>query len=154
MRYVGQGYEIGVPVPTSDLGTDAGPRLRDAFEAEYRRLYGRLIPGLDVEVLSWTLGLTAQQDDRPDAARAVAQGAALSVAAEFVPAGQAGLFDPETGRPESVALYLRAALPTGAALPGPALITEEQTTVVVPRGFGARVLDAGHLLIERLQEAS
>ncbi|MEP7104674.1 MAG: hydantoinase/oxoprolinase family protein, partial [Chloroflexota bacterium] len=40
MRYVGQGHEIRVALPR---GRDAG-HLRQAFEAEYRRLYDRLGP--------------------------------------------------------------------------------------------------------------
>jgi 5-oxoprolinase (ATP-hydrolysing) len=53
-----------------------------------------------------------------------------------------------------VPVYLRTGLRPGTTLPGPALVAEEQTTVVVPRGFAARALQDGHLLIERLREES
>ena len=72
MRYVGQGHEIGVEVPrevVADTGFVAGDGsaagdgsvdvLRGAFDHAYRAVYGRVIPGLDVEVLSWTLVVTA-----------------------------------------------------------------------------------------------
>ena len=72
MRYVGQGHEIGVEVPrevvagmgsAADTGSVAGDdsmdALRHAFDHAYRAVYGRVIPGLDVEVLSWTLVVTA-----------------------------------------------------------------------------------------------
>ncbi len=66
MRYVGQGHEIGVEVPgevVAGTGSAAGDSsvdvLRRAFDRAYRAVYGRVIPGLDVEVLSWTLVVTA-----------------------------------------------------------------------------------------------
>ena len=67
MRYVGQGHEIGVEVPRgvvvgtgSGAGDDSMDALRRAFDEAYRAVYGRIIPGLDVEVLSWTLVVTAE----------------------------------------------------------------------------------------------
>ena len=67
MRYVGQGHEIGVVVPpevvagTGSLDGDGSVDvLRRAFDDAYRAVYDRVIPGLDVEVLSWTLVVTAE----------------------------------------------------------------------------------------------
>ncbi len=63
MRYVGQGHEIGVEVPAEVVaGTGSVAALRGAFDEAYRAVYGRVIPGLDVEVLSWTLVVTAVSD--------------------------------------------------------------------------------------------
>lgn len=60
MRYVGQGHEIGVEVPREVVaGGGSVASLRRAFDEAYRGVYGRVIPGLDVEVLSWTLVVTA-----------------------------------------------------------------------------------------------
>ena len=78
MRYVGQGHEIGVELPLEVVGVEGGLRsegssevdseanseeavaaLRAAFDRAYRTVYGRTIPGLDVEVLSWTLVVSA-----------------------------------------------------------------------------------------------
>ena len=62
MRYVGQGHEIGVEVPAEVVaGTGSVAALRGAFDEGYRAVYGRVIPGLDVEVLSWTLVVTAER---------------------------------------------------------------------------------------------
>ena len=63
MRYVGQGHEIGVEVPAEVVaGTGSVAALRGAFDKAYRAVYDRVIPGLDVEVLSWTLVVTAVLD--------------------------------------------------------------------------------------------
>jgi N-methylhydantoinase A len=153
MRYVGQGYEIAVPVESGVLGPDAAETLGRAFDAEYVRLYGRLIPGLDVEVLSWTLGLAAAGDTNTGASPSgdAATGTANRTDKKRN-ATDGRLFDPATGETVPVPLVHRASLTAGAVLAGPVLIAEEQTTAVVPRAFTARVLPAGHLLIERVAE--
>jgi N-methylhydantoinase A len=158
MRYVGQGYEIAVPVAVGELAANAAQALREAFDVEYARLYGRLIPGLDVEVLSWTLGLTATAG--PATGEPVtgstdpAAGVATSAADERDDAVEGQLFDPATGETNAVPLIHRATLAVGMVLQGPVLVAEEQTTAVVPPGFSVRVLPAGHLLIERMREGA
>ncbi len=59
MRYRGQGHEIAVPVPGGVYTSDNAAALTDAFEAAYRRLYSRVIPGVEIEVLSWVVLLSA-----------------------------------------------------------------------------------------------
>ena len=55
--------------------------LRERFEEVYRRLYGRTIPGMEVEILSWTLSLTAADAQEPlGSAMADAQNGAEDVA--------------------------------------------------------------------------
>ena len=68
MRYVGQGHEIAVPLP--DAGSIDADSLRAAFAAEYTRLFGRTIPGQDLEILSWTLTVSAEIDGAADSAAA------------------------------------------------------------------------------------
>src|SRR5438105_3729349 len=53
MRYRGQGHEIAVPVPARAYQHEDAAELLAAFEDAYRRLYSRVIPGVEVEVLSW-----------------------------------------------------------------------------------------------------
>jgi N-methylhydantoinase A len=56
--------------------------------------------------------------------------------------------DPATGATEAAALHERAALAPGMALRGPALIVEDGTTTVVPRGFTARVNALSQIILE------
>jgi len=138
MRYLGQGYEIAVEVPAA-LTAEA---LREAFDAAYGALYGRVIPGLDVEVLSWTLSLSAPVSDGPVDEQPVAEHAAAA-AQEHRP-----LLEPGVQERVRAACYPREALRPGARLRGPALVQERQTTTVVPAGAQLRVLAQGHLLLE------
>ncbi|MFU8817513.1 MAG: hydantoinase/oxoprolinase family protein, partial [Pseudomonadales bacterium] len=133
MRYLGQGYEIAVPVPVESLTAAHGPRLHQAFETEYLRLYGRLIPGLDVEVLSWTLTLIAREPPAPEELPLPAAGALDSGRRSCQ------LFDPKTQRSAPASVYLRGELRPGHHGHGPALVVEDQTTTVVAAGFDFRV---------------
>ena len=94
MRYVGQGHEIGVELPREVVGGGANPAkrsegnsevdsearsegdseavtaLKGAFDRAYEAVYGRTIPGLDIEVLSWTLAVSAPARGREDSTEA------------------------------------------------------------------------------------
>ncbi len=136
MRYRGLGHEIAVPIATLD--TQA---LRAGFDAAYAALFGRTIPRLEVEALTWTLALaTSRPLPSPVADPPFCPAPA--------PAAWRMVLDPATGLREEAALHERAALSPGMALPGPALIVEDATTTVVPRGATARVNALGQLVLE------
>ncbi|MDE2782009.1 MAG: hydantoinase B/oxoprolinase family protein [Gemmatimonadota bacterium] len=154
MRYVGQGHEIGVELPAAvvQVGANAAADLREAFDRGYEAVYGRTIPGLDVEVLSWTLVISAPaQTSAPTGPlTGSATPAALSpYNSHPEPTNRADLFAGGVDGHVSAAVHQRPDLAEGSAVPGPALIAETQTTTVVPDGWEARVLKGGHLLVER-----
>src|SRR5262249_26245910 len=62
MRYRGQGHEIAVELPVRDLTAGDRSTSRELFEAVYRRLYSRPIPGVDIEILSWVVGVRAPSE--------------------------------------------------------------------------------------------
>ena len=164
MRYVGQGHEIGVELPPevvrgdsegkpdADSGENLRPvaALRAAFDRAYETVYGRTIPGLDIEVLSWTLVVSAPAGGRPPAGNVSAETSTPPHPPPHPkPTAFAYLFASAAEGHVSAAVHHRPGLPEGAAIPGPALIAEEQTTTVVPEGWEARVLSGGHLLVGR-----
>ena len=100
MRYVGQGHEIAVEVPEGVVaGTGSAATLRAAFDDAYRAVYGRVIPGLDAEVLSWTLVVTAKGGG--SSSRAVAGTGMYPRESGETPSGavSAGTPRPPVGRP-------------------------------------------------------
>lgn len=141
MRYRGQGHEITVALPARDFVADDAALLRSGFEAAYTALFGRVIPRLEVEALTWSLSLSTARslpqpvNDPPQLAPPP-------------PKGQRKLLDPATGGEESAALYERPSLPPGSLITGPALIAEDGTTTVVPRGFTARINALGQIVME------
>ena len=138
MRYRGQGHEIAVALPS---GPPEAASIRARFDAAYAALFGRTIPRLEVEALTWTLALATE---RPLPAAATAPAPVPAPA----PRGHRPVLDPATGTTEDSALYDRASLAPGMAFPGPALVQEDGTTTVVPRGFTASVNALGQLILE------
>ena len=141
MRYVGQGYEIAVDVPALD-SPDFKAAMESAFHDAYRSLYGRVIPDLEIEILSWTLALATTTDTANDIEAPRSERAAAVQS-------QVDLYDPIAGAEVRADLYLRADLRPGDSLNGPALIVEEQTTTVVTSAYQAVVNRLGYLVIER-----
>jgi N-methylhydantoinase A len=141
MRYVGQGHEIAVSLPVETYGDAHGTRFRQAFEAAYRKLYGRTIEGVEIEALSWTLSITAPLPELAEPA-----GPAEPVGEQPAEAARQALYDASNERWVDAAVYLRRELIPGQGILGPALITEEQTTTVVPSGFEA-IIDSDRSII-------
>jgi N-methylhydantoinase A len=137
MRYRGQGHEIAVPLGGGALDPAA---LRAAFDATYARLFGRVIPGLAVEALTWTLALS-QPFDLP-AAVSLPEGGAVAE-----PEGSCRIIDPATGRLDTAAVYQRARLRPGDRLTGPAVVMEAGTSTIVPSGCSAQVDGARGLVV-------
>jgi N-methylhydantoinase A len=143
MRYRGQGHEIAVRLPTRPYRGDDAPIFRDTFENEYRRLYSRVIPGVEVEILSWVMLLSAPVPTEPAVVTPAAKPYSPS------PASLRPVFDPETGEFVEVAIHERRNLKPGASIPGPAVITEDETSTVVSRLFDARLDAVGYIELVR-----
>jgi N-methylhydantoinase A len=135
MRYVGQGFDIPVPLPDS---LDAAGVER-AFLDAYERLFDRRIEGLPMEVLSWRLHATASRPAVPGALGRSIGGEARK--------GTREVWFPQTGM-APCAVYDRYRLAPGVMLRGPAVVEERESTTVV--GPDARfTLDVqGNLVIE------
>ena len=69
MRYRGQGHEIAVRLPARPYRAEDAAVLLAAFEEAYRGLYSRVIPGVEIEVLSWVLLLSGPAPARGGAGR-------------------------------------------------------------------------------------
>ncbi|HWZ67061.1 MAG TPA: hydantoinase/oxoprolinase family protein, partial [Stellaceae bacterium] len=101
MRYRGQGHEIAVPLSTGIYGDDDAALLHAAFEDQYRRLYSRVIPGVEVEILSWVLLLSAPVPAETSTPRPALEPHTPQ------PARSRPVLDPETGEFVEVAIYER-----------------------------------------------
>ena len=143
MRYVGQGHEIPVALPVGEYSTAHAGAFRDAFEAAYTALYGRTIDGVDIEVLSWTLTISAPSADHKEETRAPSGTAAPE------PIARQSLFDPAAASRIDAPVYLRDELQPGMRIDGPALITEDQTTTVVTSRFDASIDARNNIVLTR-----
>ena len=143
MRYRGQGHEVAVTLPAGPYGADSEAVFRMAFEATYRALYGRTIPKLEIEVLTWTLSLA---EAKPLPVRIPDPPAAAAPK----PSGMRRIMDPGVRQLVDASIYDRASLAPGARIIGPAVIVEAETSTLVPEGFRAGPNAASHILIERI----
>lgn len=146
MRYLGQGYEIAVDLPEGE-SFDASS-LRERFEAAYTALYTRCIPGLEIEVLSWTLALA--DHSRAQLAPGVPEAMGES-AAEAQVEQHWQLVDPESAVTQTATCIARNQLKADEWLVGPALVTEAQTTTFVPSGAKVQQTPLGDLLIHYME---
>jgi len=138
MRYVGQGHEITVELPLRALTDDDAGTLKAAFDEAYEAFYGRIIPTMEVEVLTWSVTVSTPPEV-PQPLRGVDASEAPAAAASRK------LFDPDRAEYFDVPVYQRAELAPGMRVEGPAVIVEDQTTTVVSRHFDAWLDAAGHL---------
>ncbi|MFL5802224.1 MAG: hydantoinase/oxoprolinase family protein [Roseiflexaceae bacterium] len=134
MRYVGQGYEIRVPLPPGRLGEHSAAPLLAAFEATYRQLYGRLGPPVPVELINWRV---VASGPRPELRlRRAGEGLPDHTAARK---GERPAYFPERGGYVATPIYDRYRLGPGAAFDGPAIVEERESTVIVGPGGRCRV---------------
>ncbi len=134
VRYVGQGYELSVPM-SADFET--------SFHDIHRRRFGYADPKRPTEVVNVRVRAVARTDQPPMPEHEL-QAADASAAT----LGECAIvFD---GIEQGSLLIDRAKLLPGNGFPGPALVVEYSTTTVVPPDFQCRV-DAGeNLILERL----
>ena len=132
LRYVGQSYELTVP---------AGDELLPRFHAEHDRTYGFSAPAEPVEVVSLRL-TSVGRIAKPSAGR-------LEAGGPVEPKERRPVFFAEAGGYVDCPIYDRYALPAGAAFPGPAVVEEFDSTIVVHPGFAVRVDELGNVIVER-----
>ena len=137
MRYVGQGYEIAVEI---DPVTASEGVLRTAFDRAYEQLYGRLIPGLDIEVMSWTLSLAENKQ--------ISIEGHIPAASHLDQRDHQSMY--EEGTMKKAVILDRSNMGPDISVTGPGLVVEEQTTTVVPSHFQVTVNRHGDLVLERL----
>jgi len=146
MRYQGQGHEIAVSLPVRIYRAEDAAVLRAAFEAAYRALYSRTIPGVEIEVLSWVTVVSAP------AVGGSGGDAAPETPHEPPAKAHRNVFDPATGEAIAVPIYWRPALKPGARIPGPAIIAEDETSTVVSRLFTAEIDGFGYIRLTRRRD--
>jgi N-methylhydantoinase A len=143
-RYVGQGHEIRVEVPSGALTASHGARLKARFEALYEQVYGLRIPSQDAEAITWSVTVSSPTSKPKRAARSAARTAPA-------PRSRRAIYDPALGRQVTAAIYWRFDLKPGAAIKGPAIIAEDETSTIVGANFRATINSLGYIVMERLR---
>ena len=125
MRYTGQGWEIPISLTAEQAMSPDADTFLKLFEADYSALFGRTVDGMDVEITVWSVNATTPPEQ-------VAQIALASDTGAATVAGQRALFDPALAAVTDAQVVLRDDMKTGQTVQGPAVVTEDETTIIVP----------------------
>jgi N-methylhydantoinase A len=138
MRYLGQSFEIEVPLQMEWIAAGDVERIAAAFHAEHERLYGHAAVSTPVHMVSLRLVVvgTSPQPNFPAQKRRTDKPA---------PAKQVDVY--LDGAWRSVPLYRRADLGYGHELGSPCVVAQEDTTLCVPGGFAGTVDAYGNILL-------
>ena len=142
MRYAGQGWEIPVRLEQNSFAPGDEKTIQAAFEDAYRSLFGRTIDGLAPEITNWSLIVASVL---PEPSHADKCGAATDAATLRT----RPLFDAALRAVVEAREVHRAAMEPGAAVEGPAVIVEDETSTIVTSGFRAVGQSDGSLLLVR-----
>ncbi|MBI4182948.1 MAG: hydantoinase/oxoprolinase family protein [Proteobacteria bacterium] len=144
MRYLGQGYEVEVPLTREVLLAGDRARIAEAFEAVYRELFGRS-ERMPAEVISWRVVVSG-----PEPRLELAAEAARGADAEGARRGARPVYFAESGGFIETGVFRRDRLAAGAAIEGPAIIEERESTLVLPPRTRARCDLHGSLIVDLL----
>jgi N-methylhydantoinase A len=141
MRYLGQQNEVTAWFESDPRRKHDPAWLREVFEQGYERLYSLRLPDVDVEIVSW---------------RVVATGPAAS--RDSVPALAATPAKPRDKRKArfgshdiDTPVYARTDLALGQIIPGPAIVEERETTIIILPGWKAKVDRTGCIMASKEQ---
>jgi N-methylhydantoinase A len=140
LRYVGQSYELEVPLPEI-LDATCGAQAVAAFHAAHQQVYGHHRPTHAVEFVNLRSVHSAPLP-RPQLTVPAPSGS-LEAACK----GRRPAYFDEYQAYRDTPIYQRDLLPLGAQFDGPAIVEQPDTTTVVYPGFTCRVDDAGNLLL-------
>jgi N-methylhydantoinase A len=142
MRYAGQGWEIPVALTREQALNPDRATFERLFEEDYTRLFGRPVAGMEAEITVWSVNATTPpQQPAPVKVRK------LESLAQHT--GSRDLFDPAQSATVSALVVDRSALTPGQGVEGPAAITEDETTIIVPSSRNAVAQEDGCIDITR-----
>ena len=142
MRYTGQGWEIPVTLTEAQATAPDAATFLSLFEADYTRLFGRTVAGLDVEITVWSVNATTPPSPVEPLGAAGRGGTIIGT-------GTRAVFDPALAQVVDAAVVARTGLMDGATIDGPAVLTEDETTIIVPASRTATHLPDGCIDLTR-----
>jgi N-methylhydantoinase A len=125
MRYTGQGEELPVILTSDQAKNPNAKTFQTLFEKDYADLFGRTVDGMDIEITVWSVNSTTLPEP-------VEPAQTLDALNEVVSTGQRNLFDPALGQFVQSSIVERNSLQPGNKIMGPAVIVEDETTIILP----------------------
>jgi N-methylhydantoinase A len=142
MLYLGQTHTVAAPVTWQPGRTLDLDEIRTAFERRYREVYGRLLENIPIRVLNIHVAAIGRRP-KLDLATLAPSGGSVAQATQGV---RQVYVD---GMWQEATVYARRELPVGAIVKGPAILEQQDTTILVEPGLRARVDKLGNIVLER-----
>ena len=130
MRYRGQAFELDTPIDAAAIAAADHAAMMEAFHAAHEQIYGHADRNAPLQLIAIRL-VIAGQTDKPDLPRHALQPGPASMLRE----AEVWM----DGRFRQVGLYRRTDLRSGQSFSGPAVVTQDDCTTVVPPGYAAVV---------------
>ena len=141
MRYAGQGHEIKVQVDNNLLTQSDISKIKTSFEKKYEKLYSRILPNADIEILTWSLSLSIKNEKFNSFQK-------INSYKKINEQSLVDIVDYDSGKKIKVPYFERDSLKPGDIIKGHCIISEEQTTIVVSNKFNTKVLSNNFLQME------
>lgn len=125
MRYSGQGWEIPITLTQEQAMNPNVTTFEARFIEDYVKLFGRAVEGMDIEITVWSVNATTP----PQSVARVSEDVGSSDASV---SGIRKLFEPALAGFVNASVVLRDDMLVGATVQGPSVITEDETTIIVP----------------------
>ena len=141
MRYAGQGHEIKVQVDNNLLTQSDISKIKTSFEKKYEKLYSRILPNADIEILTWSLSLSIKNEKFNSFQE-------INSYKKINEQSLVDIVDYDSSKKIKVPYFERDFLKPGDIIKGHCIISEEQTTIVVSNKFNTKVLSNNFLQME------
>ena len=141
MLYVGQTHTVAVPLALADGEAVDTVAIGVAFEAAYTSTYGRLLKGIPMRLMNLRVAVAGRRPRFDLKLLAPEPGGSIEAATT----GTRRVY--VDGAWHDAAILTRLSLPVGARIPGPAILEQPDTTILIEPGLVGEVDDYGNVLI-------
>lgn len=143
MRFVGQGSEMNISVPDGNFAAVTRAQVRRLFDDAYEKLYGRTYPDSEVEFINFKVRASLPEK-LLQLPKLDGKGRTMDMAVK----GQRLAYSPISKDFIPFTVYDRYSLFPSAQFPGPAIIEEKESTLIVGEGAHVSVDDFGFLWVD------
>ena len=145
MRYAGQGWEIPVPLTVQHITKPDTADYKACFEREYEQLFARTVAGMEIEITVWSVNAYTE----PPEARPVQQ---QTHQRTLETTNTRPLFDPALSTFVNATVAQRDAVKDTTQVIGPAMLMEDETTIIVPSSRDAVACGDGTIVVFAKQD--
>jgi N-methylhydantoinase A len=125
MRYKGQGWEIPIVLNVGQAKSPDAATYKALFEKDYAALFGRTVEGMEIEITVWAVNATTPTEKVDRVATVNEMTIVKKISTRM-------MFDAGLGKQIEAKVINRHHMQNGSTVQGPAIITEDETTIIVP----------------------